>query len=142
MTKAQQEAEAPAEQQVQTLLEQIAKLNEDIKGNKDVMKEYKIESDELRGMTDKKKILQDAINEEKEKIEIVHAEDPTYGETKADILAKENQRREKIGELRGILKSKHKTPEIKTEDYVISGGQMKLQLAFEPQIYIDGKELK
>jgi len=139
------EQPAPTERQIQNLVESIAKIDEEIKGNKDILKNYKIKSDELTRMSAQKKELQDAINEEKERIENVHAEDPTFAEARADEQRLTNQKKEKIAELKQAMKLKHagKMANIfKEEVMTASGGQMLLNLEFAPRVYLNGKELK
>lgn len=136
------EMPAPNEQQIQALIEGIMATKEKIESNKIVLKDFKIKSPELDDLKKKQKVLKEAMDAEKERIENVHLEDKDFEQAKNDDLTLRNQLKEKTAMLRVALRNKHKVNSLYTEDHVVNNEQMKLQLEFAAKVYINGKELK
>jgi len=136
------QTEATAEQKIEQLLNHIAKTQGQLLDTKEVLKEYKIKSDTLTKMKEAKKDMIQKINEEKDRIEDELYEDPTYEKSKNDELTLKNQLKEQIAMLKVEVQSKYNAPGLKTEDHLIKGEQMKLQLEFMPNIYINGRLIK
>lgn len=137
-------SEAPSEFQISNLIQSLEKIDEEIKGNKAVLKHFKIDSDDLRKIKEQKKILDEAIKEEKERIENIYLEDEDYAEAVKSEKKLKNQRTEKIAELKSLLAKRHASnmqTHFKDELYT-PNGQMVMHLEFKPVAYLNGKELK
>lgn len=134
--------EAPAEVTIDLLLGEVIKIKEKLADAKTVLKDYKIVSDRLTELKKVKKELQEQIKEEADRIEDEFYSDPTYEKAKNDQLTFKNQLKEKTSELKVKLAEKHqKKMEFVTDDRIVAGEQLKLQLEFKSNLYINGSKL-
>ena len=125
-----------------TLLKEIQATKEKLSDAKLILKGYKIKSPKLTQLVAARKGLTEQINEEKERIIAEFYEDKDFEQAKNDELTYKNQLKEKVAMLKVEVKSKYKLPQLQTEDHVVNGEPLKLQLEFAPTIYINGKESK
>jgi predicted Zn-dependent protease len=142
MEESQQQQEAPAEVQIQKIMENIVALNGKIDDSKIILKGYKIKSERLTQLKRARKEMTEQINDEKKNIEDGFLEDKDYEEASNDLLNNKNKLKEATAMLRVAVGKKYNAPGLQTEDHLVSGDQYKLQLQFSPQIYINGKEFK
>ena len=133
---------AQEEKQIELMLERIEEKKLKLMDVKYTLKHYKIQSDRLDSLKKAKKELHEQVKEEEKKIEDLFYKDADFEKAKNDELTLKNEIKESVGELKQIIKNKHKVSAIVTEEYLANSQQLKLQLDFSPKVYINGKELK
>lgn len=142
MTETEHHSPASSEVQIDSILNALMLIQGKLQGSKDILKHYKIKSERLTQLKRAKKELGEQIAEEKDRIESEYYEDKDYEQAKNDQLTYKNEIKEKKSELGVILHSKYKAPTLQTEEHIVNGEPVKLQLQFIPDIYINGRSLK
>lgn len=141
-THIEQSVDQNEKQEIQKLLYEIVETKDRIVSNRIIMKNYKVASDPLSKLKQQMKVLKEAMEEEKERIEKELALDKDYEKSKHEDLKLKNELKEKMAMLRLSLRNQHKVASVYTEKYEVKGVQMKLQLEFAPNLYLEGKPLK
>lgn len=128
--------------QIETIVADIVAIQEKIKNNKEVLKSYPIKSDPLRDMMAKRLVMNKAIAQEKERIKSDLLADKDFETATHEEKKLKNELKEKAAQLRLIYKNKHKVGTVYAENVQAHGKQLRLQLEFTPNVYLEGKPLK
>lgn len=142
MSKIVNEQPAPVEKQMQLILQEIVRTQNELKSTRVVLSHYKFKSEKLTQLKRAKKELIDQINDEKKMIEDEFLEDADYEKAINDKLTLGNKLKELKSELKEAAAKKYEAKQLATEDHLVEGEQYKLQLEFAPTIYLNGKKLK
>lgn len=126
--------------QIEKLLMELADLKEAQLGNKDILKHYKIESENLTRFKQMQKDLKGQIEDEKQAIEAEYLADDDYKDAKHDELLKKNEIKEKAAELRALMAKASPREDLSVFDYNIKGEMIKLQVERSVKVFINGKE--
>ena len=135
------------QQQVQTIdviLDHIYGLQSKLMDCKAVLKHYKIKSDRLDQLKKAKKELQEQINDEKDRIENEYYADSDYEKARNDELTYKNEIKQEKAMLKQKLASKYRSKEqaqMITDKRLVRGEQLKLQLEFTPNVYLNGNKI-
>lgn len=128
--------------EIEKLLMELSDLKEALQSNRDILKYYKIQSENLHRLKQMQKDLKEQIEEEKQRIEAEFLEDEDYKNAKHDELLKKNEIKEKASELRQIMSKVNTREDLSIYDYNIKGEMLKLQVERSVKVYINGKEAR
>lgn len=126
--------------QIEKMLVELMEIKTKYAATKDILKAYKIHSDQLTDLKRKKKELNDMIQEEKDRIEDEYLADATYEQAHNEELTLKNQIKEKNAHLRQTMAEVDRDQNLSTYQYNIKGEPLKVQVQRTVKVFINGKE--